>query len=353
MVRVKTCLNGDYRRFTLSDEYTFATLRDRICSNYGVDAFVVKYVDEDGDHVTVTRDDELHDAIADLPDGHTLRLHITTPSASKPPAPPGSAQSHAPRTLESPHALDADDDTDADPMDAPPTRPTAEQMPEPVAQLLEKLFGLDSLVNTAPSGRLDMHAGVVCDGCDCHPIVGTRYQCTSEPNYDLCTRCHSNDALRGNRTYRAVKYPWQTEPGRLPVPRPTLAHGSTGAEVMFLQHLMTRLGYMTPDDYAARAGVYGPRTADAVARLRHKAGLGFGVYDVAAACALLALLGPEGMRARAQRWRMGWERRNKPRGRVGRMRRRKKVRWRRDRNGTLWCSARDDVVVTGRVSKWV
>jgi hypothetical protein len=35
------------------------------------------------------------------------------------------------------------------------------------------------------------HAGVVCDGCDTHPIVGPRYYSTKE-DYDLCSACISN-----------------------------------------------------------------------------------------------------------------------------------------------------------------
>lgn len=34
------------------------------------------------------------------------------------------------------------------------------------------------------------HIGVVCDGCGASPIVGTRFKCTSCPDYDLCQGCH-------------------------------------------------------------------------------------------------------------------------------------------------------------------
>lgn len=36
-----------------------------------------------------------------------------------------------------------------------------------------------------------VHLNVTCDGCECHPIVGTRYKCTQCINYDLCESCES------------------------------------------------------------------------------------------------------------------------------------------------------------------
>merc|ERR1712063_216568 len=34
-----------------------------------------------------------------------------------------------------------------------------------------------------------VHRGIVCDGCNRHPIVGPRFSCTVCPDYDLCGNC--------------------------------------------------------------------------------------------------------------------------------------------------------------------
>mmetsp|Transcript_41666 Transcript_41666/g.58633 ORF Transcript_41666/g.58633 Transcript_41666/m.58633 type:complete len:190 (+) Transcript_41666:102-671(+) len=37
-----------------------------------------------------------------------------------------------------------------------------------------------------------IHAGHVCDGCSCRPIVGKRYRATNAEDFDLCKECHSS-----------------------------------------------------------------------------------------------------------------------------------------------------------------
>lgn len=144
-------------------------------------------------------------------------------------------------------------------------------------------------------GRLDVHDGVACDGCGASPVVGTRHWCTTKPDYDLCDACyHGGEVDRNGLAFRAIGYPWEAATGRTLVPRPTLVFGAQGVEVMFLQHVLTNLGYMTAADYRVRVGYYGPRTADAVNRFRADYGLGtqgtYGVYDEITAASLLSVL---------------------------------------------------------------
>lgn len=44
-----------------------------------------------------------------------------------------------------------------------------------------------SNVNTGE--RNNVHVGVACDHCEYSPITGTRYKCSTCPNYDLCSTC--------------------------------------------------------------------------------------------------------------------------------------------------------------------
>jgi hypothetical protein len=39
-----------------------------------------------------------------------------------------------------------------------------------------------------------VHHGIVCDGCQTTPIVGTRYKCTICPDFDLCESCEAKGA---------------------------------------------------------------------------------------------------------------------------------------------------------------
>lgn len=42
--------------------------------------------------------------------------------------------------------------------------------------------------------RPPIHRHVQCDGCGMYPLVGTRYNCSVRPNYDLCESCKEKEA---------------------------------------------------------------------------------------------------------------------------------------------------------------
>lgn len=90
MVRIKTILGGDVRRFTI-DEPSFATLHDHIRTSYSIPHIAIKYRDEEGDFVTLSSDSELLDAVSIAQDnGGLLRLllhpsPIPYPYAQAPP----------------------------------------------------------------------------------------------------------------------------------------------------------------------------------------------------------------------------------------------------------------------------
>jgi len=52
-----------------------------------------------------------------------------------------------------------------------------------------------------------VHYGVTCDGCDMKPIVGNRYKCLVQDDYDLCESCHGAGRNSGNPMIKI------TEPG--------------------------------------------------------------------------------------------------------------------------------------------
>lgn len=66
--RFKTNFEGDIRIFPLLVR-TFADLHATLSSRYGLDHFVVLYVDEEGDFVTISADDELAEMLPDKASG--------------------------------------------------------------------------------------------------------------------------------------------------------------------------------------------------------------------------------------------------------------------------------------------
>ena len=52
----------------------------------------------------------------------------------------------------------------------------------------------------AASGFGVVHQGVSCDACGASPLVGTRYKAMGRPNWDLCERCLSGEAVVAIRT---------------------------------------------------------------------------------------------------------------------------------------------------------
>lgn len=116
-------------------------------------------VDEDGDLIAFSSDDELMMGLTMVKDD-TFRLFIKEKKEHKrdfphnvdqgftyPPPPPG------------PHHM------------GPPGYPAMGPHPHPQVQPM-------------------VHAGVICDGCE-GQVSGTRFKCTVCPNYDLCSTCQA------------------------------------------------------------------------------------------------------------------------------------------------------------------
>lgn len=52
--------------------------------------------------------------------------------------------------------------------------------------------GLKEAVNEQKKKQeVQVHKGFVCDGCEMDPIIGTRYHCTQQEDYDLCEKCEA------------------------------------------------------------------------------------------------------------------------------------------------------------------
>jgi CHAT domain-containing protein len=56
-----------------------------------------------------------------------------------------------------------------------------------------------------PSGRLEIHGGVGCDGCNMYPLKGPRWKCRSCPDHDFCDGCKAQAEADGHIFERIVK----------------------------------------------------------------------------------------------------------------------------------------------------
>jgi len=52
-----------------------------------------------------------------------------------------------------------------------------------------------------------VHQGIICDGCQASPIVGTRFKCTVCPDFDLCETCEAKGAHQGDHPLMKLKLP--------------------------------------------------------------------------------------------------------------------------------------------------
>jgi N-acetylmuramoyl-L-alanine amidase len=73
------------------------------------------------------------------------------------------------------------------------------------------------------------------------------------------------------------------------VPKPTLVKGNTGIEVMKLQDLLVKFGFMTTAQLATGPGIFGPRTSAALINMQAALGLPTtGSYDDSTRTAVIA-----------------------------------------------------------------
>lgn len=80
MPSFKANFDGEIRRFRLRGR-TFAEIHSTLRSLYGIDQFVVKYKDEEGDFVTISTDSEVVEMRPDDTTGF-YRLFVERPVAA-------------------------------------------------------------------------------------------------------------------------------------------------------------------------------------------------------------------------------------------------------------------------------
>ena len=197
---LKLQLGEDIRKVS-SPPTTFTALSQTVTSFFPVTGFRVKYVDEEGDYVTVANDTDLQFAYQTAV-GPSLKMFVV----------PADTLSHCSSIQQ----------TEAPPMDSAMEVTTGEQEKQPMEEpeqkkphwkgalkklkkMVKPFFGrkkgmykafIEQLVRQEVSATLGVEAPVVhprvqCDGCQASPLAGVRYKCTVCDNFDLCELCES------------------------------------------------------------------------------------------------------------------------------------------------------------------
>lgn len=207
---------------------SFEDLRSMVGSLFGPQNYVYRYMDEEGDLVTMASDQELQLA-CDTAQGPSLKVVVSLPTESIPEAVSMSSIPSV-RSETIPPA------TSSEEAKQPSTAPQQERaLPHcplgglfgKVGKHLMKRFGchgrkmakqamLEGLVRAEVCAALGVpppvtHYHVKCDDCACAPIQGVRYKCTVCPNFDLCGTCeakglHPHPLLKINAPSDDVPY---------------------------------------------------------------------------------------------------------------------------------------------------
>lgn len=136
----------------------------------GLAAFMAKakatYIDQDGDEITMTSNDELDDAFVQV-------LERAKPFVITVSIPQVEAGKVSVATVGKVKGM--------------PKRIQVRKI-EPSKKVFALSMDKTLLVGSKPSNSF-IHARHTCDGCQKTPIIGTRYHATKIPNFDLCMTC--------------------------------------------------------------------------------------------------------------------------------------------------------------------
>ncbi|XP_077073362.1 sequestosome-1 [Siphateles boraxobius] len=153
--------NKEIRRFAVDQDVStsYEYLKRKVLDVFvglGTAPFQMQYKDEDGDLIAFSSDNELMMGLALVKDD-TFRLFIK--------------QRKEHRRDSSPHGFPG--------FSFPGPHGAAHFTPPGPAHM-----------GPHPQHPPLVHPGVTCDGCE-GPVLGTRFKCTSCPDYDLCSSCQS------------------------------------------------------------------------------------------------------------------------------------------------------------------
>jgi len=233
---VKMTMGGDIRRYTANvTSLSWPSVAKRAAELFelGAKKFKLTYIDDEGDKITMSSDDELLEAIG-LASG-------ATPSILRITVCPEDTKTDAAQTTDA-ASMDTDDRAkDAVAKDvaafvgniAKQLPALYTQLPEPIRNMMPQAeldleatvaanlggMGGDHFVHPhPPSAKNGIHEGVTCDKSGVSPILGNRYHLVGH-NYDLCEAEFDKLPDKEKALFSKIPPP-QAEPTSRPTPTP-------------------------------------------------------------------------------------------------------------------------------------
>jgi len=202
---LKIKYNNEMRRVQVAKNLTFDVLLAKLKAlipEFSTETMTVRYTDDEGDSVSVNSHEELVEALRIATAGNMLRLSIekkaTIQAAPLHPPQQGGHGCHGGR--------------------------------RGFRRFFQQALGSDAEKKTCPylarfqqehrdgdEIHLDVHYGVICDGCNSFPLVGARFKCQNCPDYDLCESCMTK-GIHGETKHNFIKIGGVKKPIDVPAP---------------------------------------------------------------------------------------------------------------------------------------
>jgi len=185
---VKFQYKGDMRRATIDNPLNWEETCNLVKSLFSLnEEFTLKYVDEDGDTITVSTDGEILEAFRYLKDP-ILRFTVE-------------------------EKISKDEKKTTNDSKVKEIDINLGELSPLISQLIESFCSPDGLQRkgcpfrrSSRKDSCDIHHRVVCDGCDTSPIKGIRWKCTVCPDYDLCEQCQKN-GIHSQHSFSKIEQP--------------------------------------------------------------------------------------------------------------------------------------------------
>lgn len=171
---LKVKFNNEIRRIQVPKTLTYESLLEKLkflIPTFSTETMTIRYTDDEGDNVSVSSNEELIEALRVATSNGILRLSVEAKAqnTAASPAPHGHSHGHGLRR------------------GFPGCRRWNHC--EEAKKRCPFLARAQRFSKDGEEIHLDVHYGVICDGCQAFPIVGARFKCLDCPDYDLCESC--------------------------------------------------------------------------------------------------------------------------------------------------------------------
>ena len=171
-LNIKLIFNNEIHRLSKIPS-SYAELQNYCTSVFRFSSFVLKYLDEENDEITIACDSDLFTALASAESLNlkSLRIHASLPNQNASAYPPSSQASNSGTFKAQPEkeVLETNKYEDYSYEECKDEEMSEEKPENPVIW--------------------QRHT---CDGCDKKPIIGSRYHCTVCDDFDFCEECERN-----------------------------------------------------------------------------------------------------------------------------------------------------------------